>query len=403
MKKIIILGAGITGLAAGWFHKQKGNHVTIIEKGSRTGGWIRSTYENGFLFEQGPRGFRPSGKGKRTLDLVKELGIDNQLLAADKGARERYLILNQRLCRLSFSLLLRKGLLRAFFRDLCTPPSEKEDETIADFCRRRFNKTLTHTFVDPLVKGIFGGDLEKLSMKSCFPLMWDAEKKGAVFLNLKRDKDKPAASLYSFKEGMETLPKMLTEKMQGHILLNKTVVRLDQQGVTLSDGTYLEAHGIIAAIPAYALSELTGSEDPFTYASLTTINLGWNDSLLTKKGFGFLVPSQERERLLGITWDSNIFPGQNQGNQTRLCAMFPEKATLDQALEVTEKYLGIKKPPDAFLIHEAKEAIPQYLLGQQKRLETFRNHFPFKLIGNCYNGVGVNDCIEAAWKSAQSS
>ncbi len=392
MKKIVIIGAGISGLAAGWYHKQQGHTVTILEKSSRAGGWIRSSCDQGFLFEQGPRGFRPSGKGKRTLALVKELGLESELVAADKNARKRFIVLKKRLHPFSLGFLLRQGMASALLRDLLTSASNREDETIADFCTRRFNAKIAQRIVDPLVKGIFGGDAEQLSMRSCFPTVWEAEKKGSVIRNLKKSKDKPPASLYSFRNGMERLTERLAEVLKDEIHLNTPIERLDN----------IKADQIIAAIPAHALAEIAGIRDPFTYASLTTVSLGWNGAFLPKKGFGFLVPSLEQENFLGMTWDSAIFPEQNRGEQTRVCVMIEGEGTLDIALKAVKKYLGIEKPPDAHLVGKAMRAIPQYLLGHHKRLAFFQKQLPIRLIGNSYTGVGVNDCIEAAWKSASS-
>lgn len=394
--KIVIIGAGISGLAAGWYHKQQGHTVTLVEKHSRVGGWIRSTRENGFLFEYGPRGFRPAGKGKRTLALAKELGLESELVAADKAARKRYVVLNGQLRPFSIGLLLQQGLFNAWLRDRFTPPSGADDETIADFCTRRFHYKLTQRFVDPFVKGVFGGDVETLSMRSCFPQMWEAEKKGPVTRLLKNKKEKPPTSLYSFRDGMETLPKRLAEKLEDNLVLNTPVIGIDKGRVILPDRS-LKADRIIAAVPASALTD----QHPFTYAPLTTISLGWSGKILPKRGFGFLVPSLEKDQVMGMTWDSSIFPAQNQGQQTRICVMIKQEGTLEMAQQALEKYLGIKQAPDACVI--GKALIPQYVLGHHKRLEYFHKQFPeVELIGNNYSGIGVNDCIEAAWKSAAS-
>ncbi|MCH9627395.1 MAG: Protoporphyrinogen oxidase [Chlamydiales bacterium] len=392
MKKVVIIGAGISGLAAGWYHKQQGHAVTILEKSARAGGWIRSSREQGFLFEQGPRGFRPAGKGKRTLALVKELGLESELVPADASARKRFIVHKERLHAVSFRFLLRQGVVSALLRDFCVSASDKEDETIANFCRRRFNAKIAERIVDPLVKGIFGGDAEELSMRCCFPTVWEAAKKGAVIRNLKKSKEKPPASLYSFRSGMERLTERLADALKEEIHLNAPVTRLEE----------IEADQIIAAIPAYALAEMAGIQDPFTYASLTTVSLGWNGSFLPQKGFGFLVPSLEKENFLGMTWDSAIFPEQNQGEQTRVCVMIESEGTLEIALEAVKKYLGIEQSPDAHVVGKAARAIPQYLLGHHKRLAFFQKQLPIQLIGNSYTGVGVNDCIEAAWKSVSS-
>lgn len=366
MKKVVIIGAGISGLAAGWFHKQKGNQVTILEKSDRVGGWIRTTSVGDFLFEEGPRGFRPTGKGKRTLALVKELGIEKELLPACKEAKIRYIAKDGKLHRFS---PFKPSLLYALIRYRLTSRSKEEDESIASFCSRRFGKKCTETLIDPLVKGIFGGKIEELSMRSCFPSLWEG--------SFKKPERTPV-SLYSFRNGMETLTQTLGRRLEEHILLNTPVPDIEK----------LEADLIIAAIPSPS----------FTYRTLTTANLGWKGRLLPKRGFGFLVPSIENEKIMGMTWDSELFPEHNSGEMTRICVMLEGEQKMEMALEGVKKYLGIEGIPDAALIRYPK--LPHYLIGHQKRLSFFQKHSPLLFIGNTYSGVGVNDCIEAAWKSA---
>jgi len=155
MKKIVILGGGISGLATAWFlsRRFKNDSITLLESSDRFGGWIRTVKEGDFLFEVGPRGFRPSGKGQNTLSLIQELGIEKELIFADESAKRRFIYLDGRLQLFSPLLLLKQGLLSALFKDFTTPPSQEDDESIYDFCLRRFNKKLTKKIVDPVVKG----------------------------------------------------------------------------------------------------------------------------------------------------------------------------------------------------------------------------------------------------------
>lgn len=395
MKKIVIIGAGISGLAAAWFHKKRGHSVTIVEKSSRAGGWIRSFHEQGFIFEQGPRGFHTAGKGKKTLELALELGLEKELITASKKACKRYIARNGTLNLVSLPFFFRLAMTRALLRDLSTPASEREDESIADFCLRRFNTKITNNLIDPFVKGIFGANAEELSMRSCFPSVWKAEKKGSVLLHLKRQK----SSLFSFRQGMQTLTDRLAEKLENSILYNASIINIQNQGVQLSD-RFLEADLLVSAIAPHALCQITGRQDPFTYTSLITVNMGWNEQLLPKKGYGFLIPSSEGEKILGMTWDSEIFPEQNNGPQTRICIMMGEEGEITHAKQALKKYLGIEKEPDSQLIGKATKAIPKYLIGHHKRIKYFQNLHSFQLIGNSVNGVGINDCIESAWKSA---
>ena len=410
MKQIVILGAGLSGLTSGWYlHKKWGDQIklTLIEKTDRVGGWIRSIQQEGFLFEQGPRGFRPK---QLTLDLIKELGLKEKLIGADRSAKKRYLLLNGQLHRFSLGLLLRHGLLQSCFHKT---PLSSEDETIAHFCNRCFSSSFTETIVDPIVKGIFGGEMRDLSYRSCFPTLWEWEKqKGSIlrgWLASRRKSSSSKVALYSFKEGMELLPKTIAAKLPASILLSTAVQALEKKDkgflIHLNNRT-IEADCVISALPAHTLADIfppiKSLLTHIPFATLSVVNLGWHGKKLAKPGYGFLVPSKEREDIMGMTWDSSIFPDQNRGEQIRLTTMIrgnhPHNELLTLALEKAAIHLQLSHPPDETLTRVAHLAIPQYPVGHKRHLNQLEEALPqgMYLVGNSFYGVGVNDCIMAA-------
>lgn len=187
---LVILGAGISGLAVGWFLRQSlGDkiRITILEKSNRAGGWIHTTNEKGFLFEHGPRSCRTSGNGRITLELIESLGLQDQVLIPDHQAKNRFIYDGNELRQIPKTLFeipfrkLTKGWIKAFWKDLTSPISKDDDESIHAFFSRRFGKEWTDHLIDPFVQGIFAGDAEKLSIKSCFPLFHQWSKQKALF------------------------------------------------------------------------------------------------------------------------------------------------------------------------------------------------------------------------------
>lgn len=76
--KFLVLGGGIAGLSAAHSLLQKvanPKNITLLESSSRLGGWIQTKqYEDGAVFELGPRGLRPAGpSGRASLQLVSVL------------------------------------------------------------------------------------------------------------------------------------------------------------------------------------------------------------------------------------------------------------------------------------------------------------------------------------------
>jgi oxygen-dependent protoporphyrinogen oxidase len=220
----VILGGGISGLALAWYLKKKYQetiHLTIIEKSSRAGGWIRSIQQQGFLFEEGPRSCRTKGAGIATLELIEELGLENEVIAASPHAKKRYLYTGKQLRCLPQGIIsslfspLTRGILPALWKEWRKAPEKCEDESIYDFFARRFSPEIAEQFIDPMVAGIYAGDIRQLSLRSCFPQLhrWEQEygslTKG-MFFDRSRSKEihspfvqaMKSAPIFSFKNGM---------------------------------------------------------------------------------------------------------------------------------------------------------------------------------------------------------
>ncbi|MFT4553809.1 MAG: oxygen-dependent protoporphyrinogen oxidase [Chlamydiales bacterium] len=449
-KHIVIVGAGISGLSLAWYLKKKHGtelKVTVLEKNSRVGGCINSLKKGEFLFESGPRGFRPKGAGQRTLELIKELKIENHLIEADPSAAHRYLWTDKQLQKLPhsiFSLLTspitRKIIFPLIKETFLKPRAPDSDESIDSFIRRHFGSYLTETLVDPLVSGVFAGDIRKLSLQSCFPLLKKYEKEnGSIIKGLlpsarsssgKIKTDTPKAPLLSFKEGMSLLPESLAAKVSANILLSHPLENLkfhkDHIAIEVQ-GKTLKASHVFSTIPPRELALLYPDFSPdisallnnFSYTSLTAVNVGYSKRVLKNQGFGYLIPSKEKEKLLGVTWDSCIFPQQNSyKEQTRLTAMLggsrnkslhllPEEELAQIALEGIHKHLGISDKPESICVYTAHNLIPQFNVGHEDKLlnlsQALKNAFPrLTVLGHHFRGIGVNGCIEEAEEASST-
>lgn len=421
-KHVVILGAGISGLSLGWFLKEgfgEDIQLTILEKASRTGGWISTSNENGFLFEQGPRGCRPHGEGAHTLDLVEKLGLQQELIVNHADAKKRYIYMNGKLVSVPFSPALLK-LLLPLFTEWSVKKSNGEDETIYDFISRRLSVSIADTLIDPLVSGIYAGDIKQLSIKSCFPLLhkWEQENgsltKGILF-HKKGEKPKLRCDLFSFKNGMQTLTNALTNNLKGNILLNSEVkkLQLKNEGIEIVlKGSTLFADHLFSALPIPNLASLLNDEElsnlskKIPASSLAVVNVGFHNPVLPKQGFGYLVPSKEKEKLLGMVWDSSVFPQQNKGKQTRLTLMIKgdhRDEWKQIALQTLDSHLQIKKQPDLLQFKYVQHAIPQYHLGHAEIVKAIEKRISsltpsLTPLGTSLYGVSVNECISNANK-----
>jgi len=428
---IVILGGGISGLAAAWYLKQKTDRkIVLLEKSPRLGGWIRSTSDKGFFFEHGPRSLRPNG-GEETLRLIQTLGLEDQIVPGEKAAHERYLYFNHSLHKMPRSLggLLTSPWIWPVVPPLLTewtkPPTAKDDESIYQFISRRFNSTVANRLMDPMAKGIFAGDIHTLSMKSCFPGIYCLEHEagsltGGMWRKKKKSEGDPllsrmkAVSLYTLRDGLEILIEKLALKLNIEVRLASPVTKIDfQSGIRVQTPfEKFQAEHVISALPAHALASLMPSPLPEQLGSifaksLSVAHIGYHSSKLQHQGFGYLIPSTEGEKVLGMVWDSSAFPVQNQApGQTRLTLMM-ESGGEETVLSALKRHLGIAETPDYLNIFRASRAIPQYTVGHSQRVkdvkESLRRLSPnFHVIGNSFEGVSVNDCILQSQKLVEA-
>lgn len=405
MKKIIIIGAGISGLSLAYFLRKKNYDITVIDKANRVGGWIRTFQDDEVLFEQGPRGFRPQGKGKITLQVAQELGLP--LIDAHKDASYRYIAHHEQMKRVSLWHLVQYGGIGAALTESLQKKCFLSDESIASFFQRRLSKKYVDNLIYPLCQGIFAQDPAELSMKACFPSLWAAEQQfGSLTYALwKNKKEKKRAALCSFADGMESLPQTMATYLLPSLLLEKEVLDVVPmaQGVKVilkeftldADLVILAANHLFSLVPHF----------PQKNINLTVVNLAFAKKIPLKKGFGFLC--KEHQKLLGITFDSMIFPFHNRTMQTRLCAMLRGNVSQEEAKTIVQNalshYLNISEIPEKWLITQVNQAIYQYPVGHIENLKTLESSLPksIKLTGARFYGVSVNDCLHHSYELAK--
>ncbi len=396
---IVILGGGISGLSAAWFlaKKYERAQMTLIEKEGRLGGLVQTSHEGGFLFEKGPRTFQAS-RYPNLLELIRELGLEQEVIFSDPGAKPRYLWCGGRLRSIASFL---PQILPALICEPFRAKGTSDDESVYDFAARRFGSRMANTLCDALALGIYAGDIHKLSVRSCFPPFFQMEReKGSVALGLLFSKRKKGPKgLFTLQNGMGQLIEQLTEKLQMKTILNTAVEAIRPDGV-VANGTFYPADLIVSALPGSTIGRLTGLWDDFLQADLWVVSLAYAGDVLPKKGFGYLVPTQEGENLLGMVWDSSIFPQQNTQGETRVTAMMRE-GSIEAARDAMKRHLGVFQPPLFASVFLAKKAIPQFQVGYWECLARFEQEAKAKfpslvLLGNYIQGASVDACIALA-------
>ncbi|XP_063549632.1 protoporphyrinogen oxidase isoform X4 [Gorilla gorilla gorilla] len=408
-RTVVVLGGGISGLAAS-YHLSRAPcppKVVLVESSERLGGWIRSVRgPNGAIFELGPRGIRPAGAlGARTLLLVSELGLDSEVLPVrgdHPAAQNRFLYVGGALHALPTGLrgLLRpsppfsKPLFWAGLRELTKPRGKEPDETVHSFAQRRLGPEVASLAMDSLCRGVFAGNSRELSIRSCFPSLFQAEQTHrsillGLLLGAGRTPQPDSAlirqalaerwSQWSLRGGLEMLPQALETHLTSRgvsVLRGQPVCGLSLQAegrwkVSLRDSS-LEADHVVSAIPASGI---------------------WT--------FGAIFRRSRRPGnrvMLGGSWLQTL--------EASGCVLSQELFQ-QRAQEAAATQLGLKEMPSHCLVHLHKNCIPQYTLGHWQKLESARqfltaHRLPLTLAGASYEGVAVNDCIESGRQAAVS-
>ena len=222
MKKIGIIGGGISGLTAAFLLKNKGFEVTLFEKSGRVGGNIQTVEVDGFKIEYAPNSLL---KSPRLVDLIQDLNLEAEVLAANAANKKRYVLQNGKLKSLPmtiakmatddyFSLKARLRLLKEPFVRTKSP----ENESVAEFFERRLGREIVERAADPFIAGIYAGNPENLSIKAAFPRLYELEKNyGSLLIGSLRSKaekaDKDFPRTFSFKQGVQTLTDKLAENL----------------------------------------------------------------------------------------------------------------------------------------------------------------------------------------------
>ncbi len=418
--RIIILGGGISGLTLAY---DLGKHsdrfeVHLIEKSDRLGGWVDTDTSTGFFFEKGARIFQGS-RSPHFLTLIRELGLEPEMIESPREGHRRFIWMEGRLRRIP---ILSWGLIQGLYRDWRAPPLKEGDESVWEFALRRFNQEVAQQFFDPLVTGIYGGDMRELSARSCLPFFKNLEEVyGSVVKGLfkaPRSSDSyRGPSRFGFQRGMKSVVQRLHEKASAWVHLEEEVSAIcpkeEAFEVKTSKGLY-QADYLFSALPAQVVGKLFIPQLlQLPFQGTTVVNLGYRKNLLRKKGFGYLVSSKEKSDVLGVVFDSNAFPQCNRcPEETRLSVMLKDPALSDGearsiALQTVAKQLGVVAKPEVSMVIHAPSVFPQFRVGHQEWMHRLEQELKIKyprffLAGNYLYGVGVNDCIARARSVAKA-
>lgn len=450
-KSILIIGGGISGLAVLHYLRRKYSgrtdvKVLLLEKEASLGGTIRSVIKKGCLFETGPNGFLDSKP--RTLEFAAELDLKDELIQADEQAKIRYIALNNILYPLpmdpksffAFPPLSWLDKLRVL-AEVFIPKGRDPQESVYAFGARRLGERFSQLFLDPMVSGIYGGDASEVNLRAAFPRIYELEQKyGSLFkamMKIKKEKKNgaragggmPTGTLTSFRRGQAQLIETLGRRYSENILLNhevRTVAGAGARFTVEGAGRRYEADGLFICTPSYQAArmlqgvspDLADSLNRVPYAPIAVIGLVFPISALPKKprGFGYLIPSSQKREVLGVLFESNIFPSRAPEGQILLRVMLGgarhpailEKAQEELvrlAVEEVRRTLHAQGDPGEVFFAAWPKGIPQYdrayVAAEMEIAQELKRRPALHLVANYRGGVSLNDCIENAHAAVQ--
>jgi len=356
--RVLVIGGGITGLSCA-YRLRDGADVQVLEAADRLGGNIRTEARDGFLLDIGPDSWVAAKP--QAARLVKELGLEKDLIGTIPTSRRVYVAWNGELHALPEGLVL--GVPTRIGPMVTTPlftllgkarmglepliPARHwgpdDDEAVHHFIDRRLGDEAADRLAGPLLGGIFAGDPEKLSVRAAFPQLVDMEKKHGSLIRAMRAARRvshgssSASAFLSLRHGLGTMIDALAREL-GPRTRTGAVVTSVEQGlespfrVHLASGEVLDAEHVVIAVPPRQLSKLVRSLDGALAESVDEIAvtssavafLAYERKQVTHAldGTGFIAPRSEGLEASAATWVSSKWEGRAPEGHVLLRAFF---------------------------------------------------------------------------------
>ena len=459
MKRIAIVGGGISGLSAAYYLAQAGHDCTLIEAQPRLGGVIQTEQVDGCVIEAGPDSF--IAQKPWAMELIRELGIEDQVIGSNDHLRKTFVLRGGRLIPLPdgvqfmaptkvmpivmtplLGVRSKAKMAMEWFR---RPAGVSRDRSVAEFVKEHYGSEVNEYLAQPMLAGVYGGAPENLSVNSVLPRFVEMEKRhGSVGRGLLRAMSRargskaagnpasgPRSLFLSLRGGMQQLTDTLSGKLEGRVRVVSAAVdaMAGQSGAfqLTAGGDTISADEVVLATRAYQAAELLQQMDSrladllagIRYTSSVTVNLLYPRPPFEHKleGFGFLIPRAEQRRLTACTWVNTKFPNRAapdrallrsflSGQEAERAASSADAAVAEMAHQELSQLMHFRTKPATQRVYRWERAMAQYEVGHQKRIEEVESRLAklsgLHLSGNAFAGIGIPDCIRRSKFVAES-
>lgn len=452
--RIAILGGGITGLSAAFYLREEAGklgfqpELTLFEADSRLGGKIQTERVDGFVMETGPDSFLERKTSAK--QLVQDLGLENQLVRNRTG--QAYILRGNQLLPIpegavmgiptrlqpfiTTPLFSPAAKLRAAC-DLVLPRRRGDgDITVGRFFRQRLGDSVVDQLIEPLLSGIYAGDIDQLSLLATFPQFATLEKKyRSLILGMNRTRPPSSPNqryqgmFLTLKDGLQSLADALAATLpHNHLRTGTRVERIEKSGKTYRLWTALgetqEVDAVLLTVPQPEAKRLLSrmdfpaAEHTIAATSVATVIFAYDEKAVQLRydGTGFVVPRKEPATITACTWTHKKWPHTTPDGKALIRCYVgrsgdeaivhqSDEAIVSAVRQDLQSILGISEAPLFTRVTRWKQAMPQYALGhadwvKRVRVES-RRHLPgLFLAGASYEGIGIPDCIQQGKQAA---
>ncbi len=441
-RKVVIIGAGLTGLVTAFYLKRKGIDFVLLEKQDKVGGVMQTATSDGFIYEKGPS----SGmiNSPEVVELFEDLNFTDHLLVGNSKTKNRWIWFED--CWESLPTSLISAIKTPLFtwkdkiRILFEPFRKKgtnPNETLSKMVLRRLGKSYLDNAVDPFLGGIYAGNTSKIVTKYALPKLYNLEQNHGSFIvgaiqkaiQKKTEREKKVTKeIFKVKGGFSNLIQRLVEEIgEENIILNCKKIEVNHKKnytVTIQkeqeEPQILNAKNVVTTVPAPYFNEILPFVDekylsPITsirYAPIVQVGVAfekWNGGVLN--AFGGLIPSHCQKPILGVLFPSSIFPETIPNTNSVLLSVFmsgirrqdifewsDDKIKKILEKELTELFCLSDYNPKFVKIFRYKYGIPQYEADTENRLKAIdkveNDYQGLFLAGNIKEGIGMGNRIE---------
>lgn len=451
-QKVVVIGGGITGLTAAYYlqkeAKEKGLNIdcVLLEASHRVGGKVQTVIQDEFVIERGPDSFLE--RKQSAARLVRNVGLGDKLV--NNTAGKSYVLANGKLHPMpggsimgiptqigpfiTTGLFSPFGKLRAGMDFLLPRTPAGKDQSLGQFFRRRLGDEVVENLVEPLLSGIYAGDIDRLSLMSTFPQFYQVEQKyRSLIVGMKKTTPPKPKNVVPNKEskgqfltvttGLQSLIDAIEDKLEPNsvykgIRVNHVEKQEEKYELILSNGEMLVADSIVVTTPHHATQAMFSQYsffEPFIEmpsTSVATVAMAFSESAIKKDidGTGFVVSRNNDYIITACTWTHKKWPHTTPSGKVLLrcyVGKAGDEAIVEQSddeiikvvLDDLNKTMDITEQPEFTIISRWKDAMPQYTVGHKDRIELVKKNVQEQLpgvflAGSSYEGLGLPDCID---------